>query len=192
MPPNARITREDILDAAFRLVRREGESALTVRRIAGELGCSTQPVLYQFQSIREIRQEVYAAADAFQSRFLLAGTGEDPLLSVGMQYIRFAREERNLFRFLFQSNEFDGQDLDALIGNPDLNGILGAVAAGTGTDIPGAKRIFKSLFIAAHGYASLLANNAMPFREEEAAEILENMFIGAVSAGRGENHEETL
>lgn len=51
MPPRKRILREDVLDAAIRVIRRGGAPALSVRHIAGELACSTQPIYSQFGSL---------------------------------------------------------------------------------------------------------------------------------------------
>ena len=48
MPTKKRIQREDILKAAVQVIRREGPSALTMRRIAAQVGCSTQPLYSEF------------------------------------------------------------------------------------------------------------------------------------------------
>lgn len=50
------------------------------------------------------------------------------------------------------------------------------------TDMEQAKVIFKSLFLYVHGYASMLANNAMQYDEEEISKDLELIFEGAVYA----------
>ena len=187
MPPKARVGREDIVRAGFDLVRSRGAEALSVRAIAGALGCSTQPVLYWFKTAEEIRREVYKAADEFHSRYLMEPPpeGEDPLLALGMNYIRFAREERPLFRFLFQSNSFAGRDLTDLLDDPALDEMISLAGRGIGGEAA-ARRAFRALFIAAHGCASLLANNALVCREEEAEAILKDAFRGALSAGREE------
>ena len=70
MPPKPKITEKMILDTAFSIVRMEGEEKLTVRRIAEKPGFSTQPVLYHFRSVEEIRSAVYEIADVYHSSFL--------------------------------------------------------------------------------------------------------------------------
>ena len=60
MPPRKRIFREDILKAAVHLVQQEGASALSVRNIAKELNCSTQPIYSQFESMETLRDELMA------------------------------------------------------------------------------------------------------------------------------------
>ena len=59
--PRKRIFREDILNAAVGLVREEGPAALSVRNIAKKLGCSTQPVYSEFESMEALREELTAS-----------------------------------------------------------------------------------------------------------------------------------
>ena len=51
-----------------------------------------------------------------------------------------------------------------------------------GLDREHAKIVFTSLAVMAHGYASFMANNAMPFNEELAKQLLVNAFAGAMAA----------
>ena len=74
MPPKARITKEMIIEAGLGIVRTEGEDALNVRRVAAELNCSTQPVMYHYKTVEELRSDVYAAAD-WNHCFVLSQTG---------------------------------------------------------------------------------------------------------------------
>ena len=193
MPPKAKVTRDMILDAAFDLVRSEGHEELTVRRLAAKLGCSTQPLMYQFAGIAEIRRAVYDRAGDFHTAYITAFTGEyqDPLLEMGIRYIRFGAEEKALFRFLFQSGELGGKSLDELIADPGSAPILDVVTAGGEVAKEQAAKVFHMLFMAVHGWASLLANNAMRWQEDEAAEMLVGLFMGLTNEG-GNPHEKTL
>lgn len=177
----ARITKEAIVEAAFELVRTEGHERLNVRALAERLGCSTQPILYHFASMEEVRAAAYHAVDERHSAFLVAGldTAPEPLLQLGLNYVRFAYEEPRLFRFLFQTDAFGGQDLDALVAAPEVAALVGMVAREAGLDEAGARSAFLTMFVCAHGYASLLANNALPFDEGEASRALEASYLGA-------------
>ena len=124
MPPKVKITKNDIVNTAVELVRVHGEQALNARSIATALGCSTQPVLYSFRTMDEIRQAAYEIADEYHTAFILPKeTDADPMLALGLNYVRFGHEEKNLFRFLFQSTDLL---LDSLIVDvlQILNGFL--------------------------------------------------------------------
>ena len=112
MSPKVVTSRDEIAQAAFEIVRDEGHEFLTVRHIAERLGCSTQPLLYHFKSIEEIRLAAYNLAEEFRTRFITELSGEypHPMLEVGMRYLRFGHDEARLFRFLFQTGRYSGQD----------------------------------------------------------------------------------
>ena len=50
MPRSKQVDKQDILRAATEVIRAKGHNALTVRNIAAELGCSTQPLYYEFEN----------------------------------------------------------------------------------------------------------------------------------------------
>ena len=56
MPPKVKITKQMIEEASFELIRANGHENLNARAISEHLGCSTQPVLYAFKTVDEIRE----------------------------------------------------------------------------------------------------------------------------------------
>ena len=191
MPAKPKVTRSDIVQAALALIREQGHGELNARMLAERLGCSTQPLLYWFASMDEIRREAYAAADTLHTGFIMDGLeqADDPLLALGINYVRFGHEEPHLFRFLFQTDGLGAQDVEALFENPDLGPMLGLVAQEAGISEDDARSVFLSLFIAAHGYASLLANNAISFDEELVSMALTSAYVGAIAQLGEKNHE---
>ena len=160
MPKKPTTTREAMIEGAFRLIREQGHEALTARNLAAFLGCSTQPVMYRFPNLDILKDLVYQKADAFHSAYLLAG---GDLLEIGLRYVRFAEEEPLLFRFLFQSGRFSGLSLEDLILSPETAGVLSAVSAEEELSPEDAAAFFEPLAALVHGYASLIANNAMKY-----------------------------
>lgn len=181
MPPRSKITREMIIDAAYEIVRESGEGSLNARSIADRLGCSTQPVLYVFRTMGEIRECVYQKADEYHSEYLMQ-TGENT--SIWKNYIRFSVRERNLFRFLFQSNAFSGR-IQGLIDDERLLPVLEAMSAQMGMEVKDVKKFFAAIYYPVHGIASLLANNSMEYDEEEFEAILNMIRRGVLKEMEG-------
>ena len=149
-----------MIEGAFQLVRQKGHEFLTARNLAAFLGCSTQPIMYQFPNLDTLKDLTYQRADEFHTKYLLA---DNDLLEIGLRYIRFAKEEPRLFRFLFQSGRFSGFSLEDLIRSPETAEILTAVSTEEGLALDDAVIFFEPLAAAVHGYASLIANNAMKY-----------------------------
>ena len=162
-------TKEAIIEGAFQLIRERGHAALTARNLASFLGCSTQPIMYQFPSMDELKDQIYRKADEAHSAYIMAA---GDLLEIGLRYIRFAAEEPQLFRFLFQSGRFYGLSLDDLIQAPENTEILAAVSAEEAMSPEDAAVFFEPLFALVHGYASLIANNAMKYDPDAIQTVL--------------------
>ena len=194
MPPKARITKEKITETAFQIARTEGAEKITARRISECLKCSTQPVLYHFATVEEIKAAVYQQADEFHTQWLMSMEHDygDPMLCIGMNYIRFAVEEKNLFRLLFQSNEFSGAGLQDLVQSDELEPIMQILAQEADVTIDEAKEIFSTLFVFTHGYASLFANNEMTYDEELLITSLTKVLFGAICAAKEVTNEENI
>ena len=84
-------------------MRRQGAEALNARAVAGVLGCSTQPIFSNFATMEELRLAVVTEADRLCNDYIrreVEGGNYPPYKSSGMAYIRFAKEEKELFKLL--------------------------------------------------------------------------------------------
>ena len=174
-----------MIEGAFGLIREKGHESLTARNLAASLGCSTQPIMYQFPNLDTLRDLTYQKADSFHSEYILAG---GDLLEIGMRYIRFAEEEPQLFRFLFQSGRFSGVSLEDLIKSPEAADLLISVSREEGVTMEEAAGFFEPLAALVHGYASLIANNGMKYDPDAIRKSL-TMIEEGIRKGKNSNDE---
>ena len=194
MPPKTRITKDRIIQAAIEVVRQSGYESINARTVSLQLNCSTQPVMYHFSTIDAMKRAVYAEADHLHTAYMMTiPPEEDPVLGIGLNYIRFAREEPQLFRFLFQSGYAEENSLLEMIDSEELIPVLAAMQEGAGLSMDKTKELFLTVALFAHGYASILANNGLEYDEKQIAEHLERAWNGAfLAAAQEEKHEETV
>ena len=194
MPPKAKITKEMIVDVAFGIIQREGVDKVTARSISQQLNCSTQPVLYHFATVEDIKKAVYKKADEYHSDYIMNMENDygDPMLTMGMNYIDFARKERNIFHFLFQSNEFSGASILELLEMEEILPLLTVLQQELELSLEEVKEVFSTLFIFVHGYASLYANNSMIYEEANVISAIENVFEGAICVLKGDQNEKNI
>lgn len=186
--PKVKITREMVVEAAFEVTRTMGIENVNARTVSEKLGCSTQPVMYNFAKIEEMKRAVYEKTDRFHSEYLMniADSGESVMLGIGLNYIRFAIREPNLFRFLFQSGYVVGNSLLEMTDSEELKPILDMMSGAMEMDTKQTKKVFLTIAMFAHGYASVIANNSLEYDENTAAAQLERAYRGAVLAVREE------
>ena len=181
MPPKTRINAEMIVDAAVEVVRQSGFESINARTVSGQLHCSTQPVMYHFSTIDNLKRAAYKRADHLHSEYLInTPPGQDPILGIGLNYVRFAVEEPQLFRFLFQSGYAEENSLLEMVDSEELVPVLSAMQEGAGLSLQKARSVFITVALFAHGYASIIANNHLEFDEKLISEHLERTWNGAV------------
>ena len=85
MPPRAKITKDMIVDAAFEVARKTGAENINARTVSNELNCSTQPVMYHFETIEALKSAAYKKTDEYHTEYLMniPETWEDVMLAVG-------------------------------------------------------------------------------------------------------------
>ena len=188
MPAKAKVTKEMIIDAAFAVAREAGAENINARTVSERLHCSTQPVMYHFATMEELKRTVYAKADLYHSEYLMnmKTPPKGAALGIGMNYIRFAIEEPHLFRFLFQSDYFGGKTLLELIDAAELRPVLLAMQGALEIDMERTKQVFLTVFLFAHGYASIIANNSLQYDEALINMQLEQAYRGAILAAQEE------
>ncbi len=189
MPPKTRITKEMVVNAAVEVARKKGYGQVNARTVAEELHCSTQPVMYHFATIDSLKQAAYREADRMHTEYLMnAPPGQEPIPAIGLNYIRFAVEEPQLFRFLFESGYAKGNNLLEMLDSEELAPVLAAMREELGTDLKKTKDVFLTVALFAHGYASIIAHNGLEYDEALIAEHLENAWNGAVLAAEKEDN----
>ena len=169
-----------LIDAGFAIAREQGIEQVNARTVSERLHCSTQPVMYHFKRIEDMKRAVCERADAYHTAYLMDMRDGHPLLSIGLNYIRFARQERHLFRLLFQTNGFAGKSVAELIEAPELAPLIGAMGGER------EKETFRLLFMFIHGYASMFANNDLDDSEETIAADLRRVYAGVAAQTKEE------
>ncbi len=173
MAPRSKYTREEMVEAAVRVVREKGIDALTAKALASELGVSTQPVFTCFHTIEEARREVRTAAERVYDRYVEYGLRmKVPFLGVGMQYIHFAKEEPQLYRLLFLATSEDGSSsvMDALHHSQNL--VRESLQETYHIDAQTADRYYRDMWLVVHSLATLVVTGGCPYSEEEMGHIL--------------------
>lgn len=189
--PKAKISREMVIDAAFETAKLCGADNVNARTVSERLGCSTQPVMYHFARIEELKRAVYEKADKYHTEYLMNVSEQqnDVMLGIGLNYIRFAIREPNLFRFLFQSGFAMENSLLEMINSEELKPVLDIMQNEMKMNARQTKEVFLIIAMFAHGYASIIANNSLEYDEELVSKHLTRAYYGAVLAVREEENE---
>ena len=99
MPSSPKIKKEDMLQAALELVSKNGYAALNIKAVAGELGCSTAPISWQFGGMDGLREELIPLALENPNLFRFLYMGErSQLLSTGFELQTNNQDAANVYQ----------------------------------------------------------------------------------------------
>ena len=156
MPPKCRFTREEIIQAALDLTAEKGVGALTARGLAQRLGSSAKPIFGLFANMEEVQQEVVKAANLRYQEYLrqdMSAGRYPPYKASGMDYIRFAREQKELFKLLFMRDRTHEEKA----AGDELEALLGLIQKNMGLSRDDAYRFHLEMWIYVHGIATMIA-----------------------------------
>ena len=177
MAPKVKITKKDIIETAISLVRKEGSEAVNARRIAGELGCSTQPIFSNFLTMDELHSALIEDAYEIYFSFLQneAESGKYPeYKAFGMAYTRFAREEKELFKLLFMSDKATREKMPST----DFNASIEMIMRANDVSHERAMLMHLEMWSCVHGIGTMLATSYLDLDEELISQILSDVYQG--------------
>ena len=185
MPPKAKFSREEIIDAAINIVREDGFDALTSRALGTKLGSSARPIFTVFQNMEEVQQVVIITAKQKYREYISKGLSQDlAFKGVGMEYILFSINEPKLFQLLFMTEQPQIPDLTGVLPLIDdsYEQILRSIQSGYGIDKSSAEILYRHLWIYTHGIATLCATNMCRFTNEEVSSMIRQVCISILKS----------
>ncbi len=181
MPPKAKFTRDEVIQAGLNIVREHGMGALSARALGAKLGSSARPVFTVFQSMEEVQEEVKKAARSIYAGYVRKGLAQElAFKGAGTQYIQFAVHEPKLFQLLFMTEHRHRPAAVNVMPVIDDNyqDILQSAQNGYQLSRDEAERLYRHLWIYTHGIAVLCATNMCVFTAEETGRLVTQAFRG--------------
>lgn len=177
MPPRVKITKKDIIKTAVELVKANGAQGINARAIAASLNCSTQPVFSNFRTMEELEKATLTAAYEIYLDFIKkeVESGKYPQYkSFGMAYIRFAKEERELFKLLFMRDRTE-EDMSE---SPDFEESVQMIMKANGVTLEKARLMHLEMWTCVHGIGTMLATSFLPLEWEMISDMLTDVYQG--------------
>ncbi len=177
MPPKIKITKEDIIKTAVELIRSNGEEAINARAIATALNCSTQPVFSKFASMEQLQEATLGAAYEIYLDFIKNEVESEKYpryKAFGMAYIRFAKEEKELFKLLFMRDR-TGVDTSPSL---DFEESVQMIMKANGVTVEKATLMHLELWACVHGIGTMLATSFLSLEWELISDMLTDVYQG--------------
>lgn len=168
MPPKVKYQKEEIVNAALNVAKEKGIDAVTAREVAKELRVSVGPIFTWFESMDALKADVYEQAKGLYRGYIEQGLEEEiPFLGVWHQYMRFAREEPELYKLLFltKPGAASGGATEALKFSQDL--VRESLMRTYHMDAHTADCYFRDIWLIGFSFATLAVTDDCPYTDEE-------------------------
>ncbi len=183
MPPKVKFQKEEIIEAAVNITREKGISAVTAREVGAVLGVSSRPLFTYFDTVDELKREVFDYAKKLYQDYVKEGlTAEIPFLGVGQNYIRFAKEEPELYKYLFLNPPVgvNGSAMEVLRLSQEL--VRESLMRIYHMDGDTADKYFRDLWLVAYSLTTLIVTGNCPYTDEEISALFTEFSVSICKA----------
>ncbi len=194
MSKSVTITKKMILGAAFDIAREKGLDGISNRELAKKLNCSIRPIYYQFENVEELYKELYNEIEKYFYKFLMDNMNDEmpKYKQVGINYIKFAKEEKELFKILFMSeidlglDDFINKDME------DFKELSKLIKISTNLNDEDIESFHIKMWIFSHGLATLVASSTINLSDEQLKQLLSLEFQALMLLEENPNNKWVL
>ena len=179
MPPKPKFTKDEIVQAALEVVSQKGVEALTAKELGDALGSSARPIFTVFRSMKEVQDEVRAAAMRRFECFAAQTLPDMPLFKqVGMQMVLFGAKEPKLYQLLFMQENHNAASFDDVFGalGPTAETCIQSLRNAHSLTEAESRLLFETVWIYTFGIGALCATGTCRFSEQRLGEMLSTEF----------------
>lgn len=182
MPAAKKVSKDDIINAAIDVLRDDGFSAINARSVAKKLGCSTQPIYFSFKNMEELKSALTERAARLHAQHvrdsLRSHEGNDSRYSsYGMGFVKFAAEEKQLFRWLY----LEGKQLGPYQNDVLLPEVITVIMDEFGYSEDTARRFHQDMIYFSYGLAILANTDHLHLTEAELREAFRREFRALIA-----------
>lgn len=178
MPTTIKISKKMILDAAFEIAREYGVEQVSNRELAKKLNCSIRPIYYQFKNVSELNEELSNMIENYFFDYLISNVidGIPKYKQIGINYIKFAKEEPKLYAYLFMGEAQLGVNKFIGRGDTDFKVLGDIIKKSTLLEKEEITSFHTKMWIFAHGIATLVACKTIALSDKDISDLLSSEF----------------
>ena len=182
MPAAKKVSKDEIIDAAIEVLRDDGFAAINARSVAKKMGCSTQPIYFSFKNMEELKAALTDRAIRMHTQrvrdSLRIHEGNDSRYSsYGMGFVKFASEEKQLFRWLY----LEGEQLGPYQNDMLFSEVITVIVDEFGYSEEVARRFHQDMVYFTYGLAILANTDHLHLTELELREAFRREFRALIA-----------
>ncbi|MBE6742056.1 MAG: TetR/AcrR family transcriptional regulator [Ruminococcaceae bacterium] len=183
MPPKVKFTKDEIIEAAVSITREKGISAVTAREVGAVLGVSSRPLFTYYNTVDELKKDVFIYSENLYRDYVKRGLEMPiPALGVGIQFVEFAKNEPELYRYVFLTppDSSRGSAMEGLKLSQDL--VRESIMKIYIMDAVTADKFFRDLWLVAYSITTLIVMGDCPYSDDEISRLFTEYSVSICKA----------
>jgi AcrR family transcriptional regulator len=176
MARSTKFTKEELLIKGVEFIRTYGIEKLNARDLAKYVGCSTQPIFKNWNTLEEYKQDLKIELRKDYSSFINKYVDkEDYLYTISYAYAMYAKEESNIFKALFIT-ELAGSRTTREVLDTDRNRpTIESMIKQYNVSLKEAESIYRDVRFYTHGIATQLCCKSIVLDDKELSQLIKNI-----------------
>jgi len=183
MPPKPKFTKDEILSCALEIAETSGIECVVAREIAKKLGTTTSPIFTFYNSMDELKSEVYNTARQQYIDYLKESINYFPAFKeFGFRFIDYAKKHPKIYQMIFATdNSYDNSPIGIGKAFEEISDlILNEIQVKFELSLQNANELFEQMLIFGNGIASLIISGSGHFSREQISRFLGEACNGIV------------
>lgn len=184
MPPKARFTKEQIIDAAYELMMERGIEAVVAREVGKRMNATTTPIFTYFEGMDEVKGAVYDRTKNECMEYLRESLNFKPAFKeFGMRWINYAKQNPNAYAMLFM-REGVSQETKSVFDTDMfqmMQPMIKEMEMGFGVSHDGAVRVVNDMIMFSQGIAIMLVKKLEEMTDEQISSCLTRVYFSCIA-----------
>lgn len=182
LPPQQKVTKELLVKAGYFLTQEIGIENINARNLAKEVGCSTQPIFSQFESIEEVKQAIHDyACVILEDKITEYADSKNIIVESSLILTTMAREQKEIFKLIFMSPYCLGKNfMSSRLDYSSNQKILKSLKENYSLSEKQAANILERISLFVHGIATIMATSNFTYTDKQIKEMVSTTLIDMI------------
>lgn len=176
MARKTKFTKEEILEKAKDFINEKGIEQMNARDLCKYIGCSTQPLFKNFESMAEFKKSLKKYLHDYYDEFINKIVDkEDYLFTISYAYALFSYKESNIFKALFMSDLAGTRTIEEVLNSPQNIGTIKSIPNQYNLTTKQSKKLYRDVRFYTHGLSCQIACKSILVGEKEIKKLINDI-----------------
>lgn len=176
MARKIKFTKDIILEKTKEFINKYGIEKMNARDLSKFIGCSTQPLFKNFQSMDEFKSQLKTYLHNYYDEFIYKFVDKNNYLyTISYAYALFSYKEPNIFKALFMSDLAGSRTIQEVFNSPQNIDTIKSIPIQYNLSVKQAKQLYRDVRFYTHGLSCQIACRSIILEKNEIKKLIKNL-----------------